>query len=121
MTHPGILYPKLTVIGCGLIGGSVIRAAREHGVVSEITVADASAAHRARVVELGIAEHVTDDIAQAVKDADLVVIATPVLSTPYDWVRSLATRRALRRMSRMGVPAFCASRRYVCRSGYMSG
>lgn len=82
MSQPGILYPKMTVIGCGLIGGSIIRAAREHGVVGEITVADASAAHRARVAELGIAEHVTGDIAEAVKDADLVVIATPVLSIP---------------------------------------
>lgn len=82
MSHPGILYPKMTVIGCGLIGGSVIRAARAHGVVSEITVADASEAHRARVVELGIADHVTDDIVEAVRDADLVVIATPVLSVP---------------------------------------
>jgi cyclohexadieny/prephenate dehydrogenase len=49
-------------------------------VVGEVTVADASEAHRARVVELGIADHVTGDIAEAVKDADLVVIATPVLS-----------------------------------------
>ncbi|WP_425993758.1 prephenate/arogenate dehydrogenase family protein [Caulobacter sp. DWR1-3-2b1] len=81
MSHPGILYPNMTVIGCGLIGGSVIRAARAHGVVSQITVADANAAHRARVVELGIADHVTGDIAEAVKDADLVVIATPVMST----------------------------------------
>jgi len=81
MTHPGILYPKMTVIGCGLIGGSIIRAARAHGIVGEVTVADASAYSRARVTELGLAEHVTDDIAQAVKDADLVVIATPVLST----------------------------------------
>ncbi len=82
MSSPGILYPKMTVIGAGLIGGSIIRAAREHGVVGEITVADASEAHRTRVAELGIAEHVTGDIAQAVKDADLVVIATPVLSIP---------------------------------------
>jgi cyclohexadieny/prephenate dehydrogenase len=82
MSNPGILYPKLTVIGCGLIGGSVIRAARQQGVVGEVTVADASHAHRARVAELGIAEHVTGDIAEAVKDADLVVIATPVLSIP---------------------------------------
>ncbi|WP_299009876.1 prephenate/arogenate dehydrogenase family protein [uncultured Caulobacter sp.] len=82
MSQPGILYPKMTVIGAGLIGGSIIRAAREHGVVGEITVADASEAHRARVVELGVAEHVTGDIAEAVKDADLVVIATPVLSIP---------------------------------------
>lgn len=82
MSNPGILYPKMTVIGAGLIGGSIIRAAREHGVVGEVTVADASAAHRARVAELGIAEHVTGDIAEAVKDADLVVLATPVLSIP---------------------------------------
>jgi cyclohexadieny/prephenate dehydrogenase len=82
MSQPGILYPKMTVIGCGLIGGSIIRAAREHGVVGEITVADANAGHRARVVELGIADHVTGDVADAVKDADLVVIATPVLSVP---------------------------------------
>ena len=82
MSHPGILYPKMTVIGCGLIGGSIIRAAREHGVVGQVTVADASEAHRARVSELGLAEHVTGDIGEAVKDADLVVIATPVLSTP---------------------------------------
>lgn len=82
MSQPGILYPKMTVIGCGLIGGSIIRAAREHGVVGEVTVVDASETHRARVAELGIAEHVTGDIAEAVKDADLVVIATPVLSIP---------------------------------------
>ena len=81
MTHPGVLYPKMTVIGCGLIGGSIIRAARAHGIVGEVTVADASAFTRARVAELGLAEHVTEDIAEAVKDADLVVIATPVLST----------------------------------------
>lgn len=82
MSQPGTLYPKMTVIGCGLIGGSIIRAAREHGVVGEVTVVDASETHRARVAELGIAEHVTGDIAEAVKDADLVVIATPVLSIP---------------------------------------
>lgn len=82
MSEPGLLYPKMTVIGAGLIGGSIIRAARERGVVGEITVADASEAHRARVAELGVAEHVTGDVAEAVKDADLVVIATPVLSIP---------------------------------------
>lgn len=82
MSNPGLLYPKMTVIGCGLIGGSIIRAAREQGVVGEVTVADASEAHRARVAELKLAEHVTGDIALAVRDADLVVIATPVLSVP---------------------------------------
>ena len=55
MTRP--IYERLAVVGCGLIGSSVIRAARDAGVVSEIIVADASEAHRARITELGLADH----------------------------------------------------------------
>lgn len=80
MSPTGLLYPKMTVVGAGLIGGSVILAARAHGVVGEVTIADASETHRARALEIGLADHVTGDLAEAVKDADLVVIATPVLS-----------------------------------------
>ncbi|MDO8911477.1 MAG: prephenate/arogenate dehydrogenase family protein [Phenylobacterium sp.] len=75
-----ILFPRMAVIGCGLIGSSVILAAREAGAVGEVIVADLSEAHRARIVELGYADKVTGDIAQAVKDADLVVFAVPVLA-----------------------------------------
>ncbi|WP_312163717.1 prephenate/arogenate dehydrogenase family protein [Phenylobacterium sp.] len=75
-----VIYPRMAVIGCGLIGSSVIRAAREAGVVGHVFVADASEAHRARIIELGYADEVTGDIAQAVKDADLVVLAVPVLA-----------------------------------------
>ncbi len=72
-----IVYDKLAVIGCGLIGSSLVRAARAHGVATRIVVADSSAAVRQRVVELGIADEVFEDPAQAVAGADLVVLATP--------------------------------------------
>jgi len=72
-----ILYPKLAVIGCGLIGSSVIRAARAAGVVGEVWVADASEANRAEIIKLGYADRVFADPAEAVAGADLVVIATP--------------------------------------------
>lgn len=75
-----VIYPRMAVIGCGLIGSSVIRAAREAGAVGHVFVADASEAHRARILELGYADEVTGDIAEAVKDADLVVLAVPVLA-----------------------------------------
>jgi len=75
-----VIYPRMAVVGCGLIGSSVIRAAREAGVVGHVFVADASEAHRARIVELGYADQVTGDIGEAVKDADLVVLAVPVLA-----------------------------------------
>jgi cyclohexadieny/prephenate dehydrogenase len=70
-------YDKIAVIGCGLIGSSIVRAARAHGAAGSIAVADSSADVRARVVELGIADEVTPDPAAAVQGADLVVIAAP--------------------------------------------
>ena len=75
-----IVYPTLAVIGCGLIGSSVVRAARSHGVVERIQVADASDAVRARVRDLGIADSVHADPGEAVAQADLVIFATPPLT-----------------------------------------
>ena len=72
-----IVYPKMAVIGCGLIGSSLVRAARLHGAAGAIVVCDSSEAVRARVAELGIADAVTADPAEAVRDADLIVLATP--------------------------------------------
>ncbi len=74
------LYAKLAVIGCGLIGSSVILAARAVGVVGRIAVYDASPAARGRIRELGFADDVADDPRDAVRDADLVIFATPPLS-----------------------------------------
>lgn len=75
-----MIYPRMAVIGCGLIGSSVIRAARAAGAVGSVAVADASAAHRAEIEALGYADLVTADPAEAVRDADLVVFAVPVLA-----------------------------------------
>jgi cyclohexadieny/prephenate dehydrogenase len=74
------VYAKMAVVGCGLIGSSVIRAAREAGVVGEIAVAETSAPARERIVALGLADAVFGDAAEAVRDADLVVFAVPVMS-----------------------------------------
>lgn len=74
------VYAKMAVIGCGLIGGSVIRAAREVGAAGQIAIADTSEANRARIAELGLGDLVTGDAAEAARDADLVVFAVPVMS-----------------------------------------
>ncbi len=70
----------MAVIGCGLIGASTALAARMAGTVGAIAVADANPDHRARIVELGFADLVTDSIALAVAEADLVIFAVPVLA-----------------------------------------
>ncbi|HEX7760336.1 MAG TPA: prephenate/arogenate dehydrogenase family protein [Caulobacteraceae bacterium] len=75
-----VLYPKLAVVGCGLIGSSVIRAARAAAVVGRVAAYDASPAARERIAALGFADVVADDPGQAVQDADLVIFATPPLA-----------------------------------------
>ena len=74
------VYAKMAVIGGGLIGSSVIRAARSHGAVGEVRVADANPAHRTRLEALGIADAVFADPAEAVRGADLIVLAVPVMA-----------------------------------------
>jgi cyclohexadieny/prephenate dehydrogenase len=80
MSHPGILYPRLAIVGCGLIGSSVARAAREAKLVNEIVICDASAAARQRIEALKLGDKVTGDVGEAVEGADLVIFATPVLA-----------------------------------------
>jgi cyclohexadieny/prephenate dehydrogenase len=72
------LFHKVALIGFGLIGGSIARAARAQGLAGEIVTTARSARTRARVAELGIVDSVVDSNAQAVKDADLVILCIPV-------------------------------------------
>jgi cyclohexadieny/prephenate dehydrogenase len=76
MTTP--LFDRLALIGTGLIGSSIARAARAQGVVREIVATARSEATRQRVVELGFADKVVATNADAAKDADLVIVCIPV-------------------------------------------
>jgi cyclohexadieny/prephenate dehydrogenase len=69
--------PRLAVIGCGLIGSSLARAARAHKAAEAIVIYDANPAVRERVRQLGMADLVAEDPVEAVTDADLVVFAAP--------------------------------------------
>ncbi|MDQ0396412.1 prephenate/arogenate dehydrogenase family protein [Labrys monachus] len=71
------LFDRLCVIGIGLIGSSILRAARARGLVRTLVASDASAAVRARVGELGIADEVRDSPAEAVEGADAVILCVP--------------------------------------------
>ena len=72
------MFDRLALIGVGLIGGSIARAAREYGVVRRSWRPPAPTATRRRVVELGIADQVFETNAEAAKDADLVIVCIPV-------------------------------------------
>jgi len=72
------LYDTLALIGVGLIGSSIARAARAHGAVRQIVATARSENTRRRVAELGIADKVVETNAEAVTGADLVVVCIPV-------------------------------------------
>jgi cyclohexadieny/prephenate dehydrogenase len=72
------LFPRVAVIGLGLIGSSIARGALALGLADELVATDGSAAVRARAREIGLAHRITETNADAVKDADLVIACVPV-------------------------------------------
>jgi cyclohexadieny/prephenate dehydrogenase len=71
-------FERIALIGMGLIGSSMARAAREKGLARHITAIDASADVVKRVKELKIADSVTTNAARGVAGADLVILCVPV-------------------------------------------
>ncbi|MGH8456231.1 MAG: prephenate dehydrogenase [Stenotrophobium sp.] len=72
---------KLAVIGLGLIGGSLARALRAAGHVGIISGYDLDPAQRESALRLGVIDRIGSDAADTVHDADVVLLAVPVLHT----------------------------------------
>jgi cyclohexadieny/prephenate dehydrogenase len=71
-------FDRIALIGFGLIGGSIARAAKEQGLAGEIVTTARSAKTRARVMELGVVDRVVETNAEAASGADLVILCIPV-------------------------------------------
>lgn len=72
-----MVFDRIAILGVGLIGASIARAAREYGVANTVALYDASPDVRERARVLGLGE-VFDDAEKAVANAELVVLAVPV-------------------------------------------
>jgi cyclohexadieny/prephenate dehydrogenase len=72
------LFNRLALIGVGLIGSSIARAAKLQNAVGSIVATARSPATRRRVAELGLADQVVETNATAVEGADLVIVCIPV-------------------------------------------
>ncbi len=68
---------KVTIIGLGLIGGSLAIALKELGIASHVIGVDHNPAHVAEAVELGLVDECVD-LDHAIADAELIIIATPI-------------------------------------------
>ena len=71
------IFNHIAIVGVGLIGSSLARAARDFGAAQHISLCDLDPAVRAEAARLELGE-VKETVEAACRDADLVVLATPV-------------------------------------------
>ena len=73
------MFNKISIIGCGLIGSSILRAVEEKKLATKISVYDKSS----KVIDYlkkNFSVEICSNISDVVKDSDLVVIASPLSS-----------------------------------------
>ena len=73
------MFKKISVIGCGLIGSSILRAVEENKLASEVSVFDKSN-HVNNYLKKNFSVSVCSNIAEAVKNSDLTIISSPLSS-----------------------------------------
>jgi len=69
---------RLTLVGLGLLGGSVAKAARAEGVAREIVAVGRRRESLEPALKDGVVDHITLNVAEGVRDCDLCILATPV-------------------------------------------
>ena len=76
-----MLFDKITIIGLGLIGGSLARALKRASLCKTVTGYGRREAALQQAVEHGVIDHYSLDAREAVSGADVVVLATPLATT----------------------------------------
>lgn len=72
---------QITIVGVGLIGGSLAKALRKSGFAGTIVGADRNEAALKTATELGVIDRYSNKLAEAVAGADIVVLSVPVRQT----------------------------------------
>ena len=75
-------WPVVTIVGVGLIGGSIGLALRDRKLAGRVIGVGRSTASLAEAKRLGTVTETTADLAQAVASADVVVVTTGVAAIP---------------------------------------
>jgi prephenate dehydrogenase len=73
-----MLFDQITIVGVGLIGGSIGLAAKARKAVGRVVGVDCDAATIAKAVALGAIDSGSTDLAEGVAGSGLVVVCTPV-------------------------------------------
>jgi cyclohexadieny/prephenate dehydrogenase len=72
------IFEELAIIGVGLIGSSIARAARKRRAAGRIVLADRSRDALDRAEALALGDETTGDVKHAVRNADCVILCAPI-------------------------------------------
>jgi prephenate dehydrogenase len=87
------LFQKVTVIGVGLLGASFAKACKGRRLVDQITGYGRNSENLRKAKDLKIIDNYSGDLSEAVSDADLVLLCTPV-STIVPLIQKLVSQLA---------------------------
>lgn len=71
------LFDRVAIIGLGLIGGSLARAARVEGLFKDVVGIGRNEENLKKGIKLGVIDSFTTSVIEGVSDVELVVVATP--------------------------------------------
>ena len=74
------MFEKISIIGCGLIGSSILRNIKDKKISKSVAVFDKSKSVIEIIKKENLCDDISKDIQSAVKDADLVILAVPLSS-----------------------------------------
>ena len=74
------MFEKISIIGCGLIGSSILRNINNNEISKSITVFDKSKNVVETIKKENLCTNISKDIQSAVRDSDLIILAIPLSS-----------------------------------------
>ena len=74
------MFEKIAIIGCGLIGSSILRNINNKEISKSITIFDKSKNVTETIKKENLCDNVSKNIQSAVKDSDLIILAIPLSS-----------------------------------------
>ena len=74
------MFEKIGIIGCGLIGSSILRGINNKKICKSLTVFDKSKDVLETIKKENLCDNISKDVQSAVKNSDLVIISVPLSS-----------------------------------------
>ena len=74
------MFDQISIIGCGLIGSSIFKSLKKAGSVKKIITYDNDESVNEIIKKNKLSDEIFNNVGDAVKNSDLVIIATPISS-----------------------------------------